>query len=73
MPTTTELTAAVAAALEERIMRNFQVMPTLTLTEAAEAIGVSSETMRKLCASGAIPVIKMDRLYLKYHLSGKAA
>ena len=59
----TELTAAVAGALEERMMRNFNVMPTLTLTQAAEAVGVSDEKMRKLCNDGEIPFIRMDRLY----------
>ena len=29
--------ADLAALLEERIMRNFQVIPTLTLSQAAEA------------------------------------
>ena len=55
--------ADLAALLEERIMRNFQVIPTLTLSQAAEAVGVSDETMRKLCAEGKIPHIKLDRLY----------
>ena len=59
----TELTTSVAASLEERIMRNFQVIPTLTLTQAAEALGVSTETMRKLCKDRKIPHIKMDREY----------
>ena len=59
----TEITTAVAGALEERIMRNFQIIPTLTLDQAAEALGVSNETMRKLCADGKIPHIKLDRLY----------
>lgn len=59
----TELTASVAASLEERIMRNFQVIPTLTLAQAAEAIGVSTETLRKLCKDKKIPHIKMDREY----------
>ena len=59
----TELSAAVAAALETRILNYFQVMPTLTLTQAAEAIGVSTETLRKLCKDKKIPHIKMDREY----------
>lgn len=59
----TQLISEVAAVLEERLMRNFQVIPTLTLTQAAEAVGVSDETMRKLCQSGQIPHIKLDRLY----------
>lgn len=59
----TELTTTVAASLEERILRNFQVIPTLTLAQAAEAVGVSDEKMRQLCNSGEIPFIRMDRLY----------
>ena len=59
----TELTAAVAASLEERILRNFQVIPTLTLTQAAETLGISDEKMRQLCNEGKIPFIRMDRLY----------
>ena len=58
-----EITTAVAGLLEERIMRNFQIIPTLTLDQAANSLGVSNETMRKLCAEGKIPYIKMDRLY----------
>jgi excisionase family DNA binding protein len=59
----TELSAAVAAALETQITRNFQIIPTLTLDQAAKAIGVSNETMRKLCKEKKIPHIKMDREY----------
>lgn len=59
----TEVSAAVAAELNKHIMLNFQVMPTLTLDQAAESLGVSNETMRKLCAAGKIPHIKLDRVY----------
>ena len=59
----TKILGEVAALLEERIMRNFQVIPTLTLSQAAEAIGVSTETLRKLCKDKKIPHIKMDREY----------
>ena len=59
----TDLTATVAAAVEERISRNFTVIPTLTLDQAAEALGISNEKMRILCNSGEIPFIRMDRLY----------
>ena len=62
-PELTEIFSGVAAALEERIMRNFSVMPTLTLEQAAKEIGVSTETMRKLCKDKRIPHIKMDREY----------
>ena len=59
----TQLIGEVAAVLEARIMRNFQIIPTLTLDQAAKAIGVSNETMRKLCKDKKIPHIKMDREY----------
>lgn len=58
-----ELAAMIGAVIAERLERNFQVMPTLTLAQAAEALGVSDETMRKLCNEGKIPFIRMDRLY----------
>ena len=59
----TELIAAVGAAVEERIRNNFQVIPTLTLTQTAEALGISDEKARQLCERGEIPFIRMDRLY----------
>lgn len=59
----TQVSAAVAAELNKHIMLNFQVMPTLTLDQAAAALGVSNETMRKLCSEGKIPHIKLDRVY----------
>lgn len=58
-----DLATAIAAKLYERLEKNFQVMPTLTLSQAAEAVGVSDEKMRKLCNDGEIPFIRMDRLY----------
>lgn len=60
---TIDLVALVAAKLSEHLEKNFQVIPTLTLAQAAEAVGVSDETMRKLCNEGKIPFIRMDRLY----------
>ena len=59
----TQVSVAVAAELETRMLHHFQVMPTLTLDQAAAALGVSNETMRKLCADGKIPHIKLDRVY----------
>ena len=58
-----DLAVTIAAELAARLEKNFQVMPTLTLNQAAEALGVSDETMRKLCNEGKIPFIRMDRLY----------
>jgi len=58
-----DLAVTIAAELAARLEKNFQIMPTLTLAQAAEALGVSDETMRKLCNEGKIPFIRMDRLY----------
>lgn len=58
-----DLSVTIAAELAARLEKNFQIMPTLTLAQAAEALGVSDETMRKLCNEGKIPFIRMDRLY----------
>ena len=60
---TIDLAAVIAAKLAEQLEKNFQVIPTLTLSQAAEAVGVSDEKMRKLCNDGEIPFIRMDRLY----------
>ena len=58
-----DIAAVIAAKLSEQLEKNFQVIPTLTLAQAAEAVGVSDEKMRKLCNDGEIPFIRMDRLY----------
>jgi excisionase family DNA binding protein len=58
-----DLAAMIAAKLQENLEKNFHVIPTLTLSQAAEAVGVSDEKMRQLCNDGQIPFIRMDRLY----------
>lgn len=58
-----DLITEVAARLADRLEKNFQIIPTLTLDQAAEAVGVSNEKMRQLCNEGKIPYIRMDRLY----------
>ena len=60
---TADLVTEVAARLADRLEKNFQIIPTLTLAQAAEAVGVSDEKMRQLCNEGKIPYIRMDRLY----------
>lgn len=62
-PKEMEIAAMIGAVIAERLERNFQVMPTLTLAQAAEALGISNERMRQLCNEGKIPFIRMDRLY----------
>lgn len=58
-----QTTMEIAEAIAIRMERHFQIMPTLTLSEAAKALGVSDEKMRQLCNEGKIPYIRMDRLY----------
>ena len=62
-PADVRLAAILAAQLAEEMSKHFQVIPTLTLEQAAEALGVSCEKVRLLCQAGEIPYIKMDRLY----------
>ena len=61
--TTIELVSLVAAELSKQLEKNFQVIPMLTLNQAAEALGISDEKMRLICQAGKIPYIKLDRLY----------
>lgn len=66
MPATAEtkdLVAAVADELLARIEARFTVQPTLTLDQAAEALGVSLDKMRQLCQTGEIPHIRVDKFY----------
>lgn len=58
-----QTTMEIAEAIAVRMERHFQIMPTLTLSEAAKALGISDEKMRQLCNEGKIPYIRMDRLY----------
>ena len=60
---TIELATLIAQKLAEKIQENFTVMPTLTLDQAAEQLGVSQEKVRQLCTSGELPHIKLNKLY----------
>lgn len=60
---TTEIAAAVAAAVAAQMERHFTVEPTLNLTEAAEAIGISITVMRQLCRERKIPAIRLEKSY----------
>ena len=59
----TELSAAIGAVVAEKMLRQFQVMPMLTLDQTAEALGVSNEKVRQLVDSGELPYIRMNKLY----------
>ena len=63
MEATLDFTAAVAAALAARLERHFQVEPTLTLAQAAEALGLSVDNVRQLCQSGEIPHVRVGKFY----------
>lgn len=58
-----QIGAKIGSALARDLKESLAVQPTLTLTEAAKALNVSDETMRKLCMAGEIPYIRIDRLY----------
>ena len=80
----TEITAAVAGALEERMLHHFQIMPMLTLDQTAQALGLSHEKVRMLCENKELPFIRINKLYRikpadvnaylekHYHKKGKA-
>ena len=60
---TTEMAAAVAAAVAAQMERHFTVEPTLNLTEAAEQLGISITVMRQLCRERKIPAIRLEKSY----------
>lgn len=60
---TTEIAAAVAAAVAAQMERHFTVEPTLNLTEAAEQLGISVTVMRQLCREKKIPAIRLEKSY----------
>lgn len=65
MPTneTIEIATIIGQKIAEKLQENVTIMPTLTLDQVAEQLGVSHETVRDLCVSGQIPYIKMNKLY----------
>ena len=60
---TIELTTIIADKLFVKLQQNFTIMPTLTLAQCAEQLGVSQEKVRELCTSGELPHIKLNKLY----------
>lgn len=55
--------AQIAAAIAAEMQKHFTVEPTLNLTEAAEAIGISVTVMRQLCRERKIPAIRLEKSY----------
>ena len=60
---TTSAAAEIAAAVAAELEKHFTVEPTLSLTEAAEAIGISVTVMRQLCRERRIRAIRLDKSY----------
>jgi excisionase family DNA binding protein len=60
---TTSAAAEIAAAVAAELEKHFTVEPTLNLTEAAEAIGISVTVMRQLCRERRIRAIRLDKSY----------
>ena len=60
---TTGIAAEIAAAVAREMEKHFTVEPTLTLTEAAEAIGISVTVMRQLCRERKIRAVRLDKSY----------
>ena len=58
-----EMATLIGDRIAERMEARYQIMPTLTLDQAAKALDISIEKMRQLCNDGKIPFIRMDRLY----------
>ena len=58
-----EEVAQIAAAIAAEMERHFTVEPTLTLAEAAKAIGISITVMRQLCRERRISAIRLDKSY----------
>ena len=57
------MAAEIAAAVAAQMERHFTVEPTLTLSEAAEQIGISVTVMRQLCREKKIRAIRLDKSY----------
>lgn len=57
------MAAYIAAAVAREMEKHFTVEPTLTLTEAAEAIGISVTVMRQLCRERKIRAVRLDKSY----------
>ena len=60
---TTGMAAEIAAAVAREMEKHFTVEPTLTLNEAAEAIGISVTVMRQLCRERRIRAVRLDKSY----------
>lgn len=58
-----DMMAAFADAVAARFERRLAVRATLTLAEAAKALGISEDGMKRLLDAGEIPYTKIGKLY----------
>lgn len=58
-----DIAMIVAEKLVELNEKRFSIIPTMTLNQVADALGISCDTMRKLCETGEIPYVKVGKFY----------
>lgn len=58
-----ELAALIGQKIAEQNQANFQIWPTLTLEQTAEALGISQDTVRKLLDENSIPYTRVGKFY----------
>ena len=51
----------IGESIAARLERHFVVEPTVNLTEAAKALGISDQVMRQLCRERRIRAIRLDK------------
>lgn len=58
-----DMMAAFADAVAARFERRLAVRATLTLADAAKALGISEDSMKRLLDAGEIPYTRIGKLY----------
>lgn len=58
-----DMMAAFADAVAARFERLLAVRATLTLAEAAKALGISEDSMKRLLDAGEMPYTRIGKLY----------
>lgn len=58
-----DMMAAFADAVAARFERRLAVRATITLAEAAKALGISDDGMKRLLDAGEIPYTRIGKLY----------
>ena len=58
-----DMMAAFADAVAARFERRLAVRATLTLADAAKALGISDDSMKRLLDAGEMPYTRIGKLY----------